>query len=729
MSADSTSTDQLQTQNLQLLDKIDELRAIGVGGLVELPQIVVYGSQLSDKSSVLERISNVTLSTIRDPCDRLVTEIVSRRASHERVRLCIRPGDSRINGEGQRGLRHFTSDEIDISSTPFSFSRKLKELLERASSCMGLSTLALQVNDDVLRVEVSGPQQPDLTLIDLSGLSLFSNTVQNNEEKELIDSILEGYLKSSRSFVLAVLSGKNDCHDQSILKIIKRFDPNQERHLRIAAPPCPTDLGLGKQDPYLQFIKIEDVKSESAWHVLPNGSAEKHHTPDNKLEVQEKEPFDHGKWASLSPDQVGIETLIVRLSSILLCLMRRNLPDLIDDIQNKIWDNELELEKMGAPRATVQEQRQYLIDISSQFGRITNQALNGSYVHEFFGGFREGTTRTGEFEFQRLRAVIQEMNESFEEAMTIRGARRIIQLTGATVDVDSEMKRPNPYMHGWTPVYITQGDMEQEIKDMMHRRGVIEETGRANQLVVGSLFRDQCEPWEMIARAHVLNTWGAVECFVQLVLKHLTNDHTRSSLTESVLRSGLDKMKVCLLEKLGELCLHYKSSHPVPAGRSFLSRIQSSRTKRQVSASNKSTKSNTLPQKSNEQLRAAEIIDHMQAYYKTAIDTFVDNVIILAVENCLLRKLEDIFTGKTVIAMEDHEIEKVAAEPPKTRYKRDRLEDEVSRLHEAMQSLKVFDRDDSMTRAFRDLGKNRNSPSELHKAKSKRGSKSIEVKD
>ena len=256
MSADSTSTDQLQTQNLQLLDKIDELRAIGVGGLVELPQIVVCGSQLSDKSSVLERISNVTLSTIRHPCDRLITEIVSPRASHERVMLCIRPGDSRINGEGQRGLRHFTSDEIDISSTPFSFSRKLKELLERASSCMGLSATALQVNDDVLRVEVSGPQQPDLTLIDLSGLSLFSSTVQNNEEKELIDSIFEGYLKSPRSFVLAVLSGKHDCHDQSILKIIKRFDPNQERHLRIAAPPCPTDLCLGKKDPYLQFIKI-----------------------------------------------------------------------------------------------------------------------------------------------------------------------------------------------------------------------------------------------------------------------------------------------------------------------------------------------------------------------------------------------------------------------------------------------------------------------------------------
>ena len=43
----------------QLLDKIEELRTIGVGSLVETPQIVVCGNQSSGKSSVLEAISRV----------------------------------------------------------------------------------------------------------------------------------------------------------------------------------------------------------------------------------------------------------------------------------------------------------------------------------------------------------------------------------------------------------------------------------------------------------------------------------------------------------------------------------------------------------------------------------------------------------------------------------------------------------------------------------------------
>lgn len=73
-------------------------------------------------------------------------------------------------------------------------------------------------------------------------------------------------------------------------------------------------------------------------------------------------------------------------------------------------------------------------------------------------------------------------------------------------------------------------------------------------------------------------------------------------------------------------------------------------------------------------------------------------------ENCLLRKLEDIFTGKTVIGMDDQQIEEIAAEPPKVRNKRKRLEDDLKRLREAMRALSSLDVDDPLTRAFRVLG-------------------------
>jgi hypothetical protein len=42
---DEDALNQLKGEQSELLDKIDELRTLGVGGLVELPQIVVCGNQ------------------------------------------------------------------------------------------------------------------------------------------------------------------------------------------------------------------------------------------------------------------------------------------------------------------------------------------------------------------------------------------------------------------------------------------------------------------------------------------------------------------------------------------------------------------------------------------------------------------------------------------------------------------------------------------------------------
>lgn len=88
---------QLQSQQSELLDKIDELRGIGVGGLVELPQLIVCGSQSSGKSSVLEAISRVRFPTKGTICTRFATEVILRRKPQTRVKVSIEPGDSRTD--------------------------------------------------------------------------------------------------------------------------------------------------------------------------------------------------------------------------------------------------------------------------------------------------------------------------------------------------------------------------------------------------------------------------------------------------------------------------------------------------------------------------------------------------------------------------------------------------------------------------------------------------------
>lgn len=179
---DEQAMSQLQSQQSELLDKIDELRAIGVGGLVELPQIIVCGNQSSGKSSVLEAISRVRFPSKNNICTRFATEIVLRRNPSDRIKVYIEPGDSRKDEQEQQKLRAFTSES-------FSSSGDLPTLIENAKECMGLSSTdpsSTGFSDDVLKVEISGPDKPELTLVDLPGFYYSSSNEQNEQGMEIV---------------------------------------------------------------------------------------------------------------------------------------------------------------------------------------------------------------------------------------------------------------------------------------------------------------------------------------------------------------------------------------------------------------------------------------------------------------------------------------------------------------------------------------------------------------
>lgn len=454
----------------------------------------------------------------------------------------------------------------------------------------------------------------------------------------IVQGLTEKYMKSSRSIILAVISARADYHLQSVLNMAQHFDPKYERALGIVTQPDILEAGSDEEENYLQFIKNEKVKLQLGWHVLRNRSFETRNISDDERDAQETEFFEKGRWMSLSRDRVGIESLRRRLSSILLIHVRRNLPGLVADIQERISQNEQALTKMGKSRATLQEQRHFLINISSKFARITNQALNGSYVEDFFGGFEDQSTGTGEFAFRRLRAVIRELNEHFAEAMDVRGSRGIIQGFGERLTPkDIEEARLKPYMDDWTPNYVSSEDLENEVKKLARENRGLELPGSPNQLLVGILFRHQCEPWESIAKSHITNSWDSVEFFIQLVLRDITDDNTRPLLMRHLISPELERMKNSLLEKLDELTSYLKGGHPLPVGKSFLSKIKESREKRQLAALRQnlgfqmSLFSTVVPEKtinfndleraasglqsSRDQFAVTEIVAQMQAYY------------------------------------------------------------------------------------------------------------------
>lgn len=92
-------------------------------------------------------------------------------------------------------------------------------------------------SDDVLKVEISGPDKPELTLVDLPGLYYSTSQDQGRKGISIVWGITESYMKNTRSIIMAVITAKADYHLQEVLDMARKFDPQRERTLGIITQP------------------------------------------------------------------------------------------------------------------------------------------------------------------------------------------------------------------------------------------------------------------------------------------------------------------------------------------------------------------------------------------------------------------------------------------------------------------------------------------------------------
>lgn len=89
---------------------------------------------------------------------------------------------------------------------------------------MGISTHGKAFSKDLLRVKVSGPNRPHLTIVDLPELIHSETKHQSASDVELVQDVVQSYMKVPRSIILAVVSAKNDYANQIMLKLARAAD-------------------------------------------------------------------------------------------------------------------------------------------------------------------------------------------------------------------------------------------------------------------------------------------------------------------------------------------------------------------------------------------------------------------------------------------------------------------------------------------------------------------------
>ena len=394
------------TEQMELLDIVDSLRAQGLSEFTPLPQLIVCGDQSSGKSSVLEALSGVPFPRQENLCTRFATEVILRRATTDGIYISIVPAKEK-SGADQTRLQQFRHHLATRDGFP--------ELFEKAKDAMGLSGSAKGFSKDILRVEISGPTQPQLTLVDLPGLIHSETKSQTTQDVELVTSLVAEYMRYPRSIILAVVSAKNDVGNQIVLRRAREVDPQGKRTLGIITKPDTLPKGSSAEATFLSLARNDDVKFELGWHVVKNLDTAIDDNRNQSRDEQEIAYFKESNFKNLSAYSTGIAALRTRLSKVLFNQIRLELPRLVQDIGSKIDLTQSELEKLGPSRSTIEQQRAFLIELSQSFQIICRDAIRGDYEHPFF----QDDTNCN----KRLCANLMNMHFAFAENLRTNGSR------------------------------------------------------------------------------------------------------------------------------------------------------------------------------------------------------------------------------------------------------------------------------------------------------------------
>lgn len=546
---------------LELLNSIDRLRLQGINNYVSLPQIIVCGDQSSGKSSVLEAISGVSFPKSSSLCTRFPTELVLRRGSHVSANISIVPHASRGESE-DKALRGFKESLTDFGDLP--------KIIESAKLAMGLSTLGKAFSNDILRIELTSPDHPHLTIVDLPGLIHSETKHQSASDVELIQEIVQGYMTEPRCVILAVISAKNDFANQVVLKLARSADKTGNRTLGVITKPDTLKPGSQSEADFVSLARNQHVEFRLGWHVLKNMDSEQGAATLRERDAEEATFFAQGAWTELPHASLGIQRLRTRLSKVLLRQIASELPSLLGEIDDKFVACQSQLMKLGKPRVTLDEQRLYLFSFVEQFQNLVKSAVDGTYNHPFFvdAKLEKGYQ-------QRIRAVVQNLNDEFSSEMQQRGHYRKI-VTDHDQDTDDE-----------GPLNITRKLFVEHIQHLLHRTRGRELPGIFNSMIVANLFLEQSRPWERIVNDHVQKVWTAANSFLRLVSAHLADGDTYKAMQQEVFGPAMEAILSEMKIKTAEILAPHKSGHPITYDDSFIQELQSVRRQRLEEATSK----------------------------------------------------------------------------------------------------------------------------------------------
>ena len=213
------------------IDLVDSLRNSGVDQDLNLPSIAVIGDQSTGKSSVLEAISGVHLPRGQGMMTRCALELRMKREETSQWRAVLRTQFFKKRQlQTQSDGHHMTKPE-DVE----------KAVLTAQDKLVG-NERAISLKERIV-LEVTSPDVPDLTLIDLPGIIMNPASDQPSDIVEQVDQLIESYVSRQETIILCVIPCHQDIASNKALSVARQHDKTGKRTLGVLTRADLTEPG------------------------------------------------------------------------------------------------------------------------------------------------------------------------------------------------------------------------------------------------------------------------------------------------------------------------------------------------------------------------------------------------------------------------------------------------------------------------------------------------------
>ena len=181
-------------------------------------------------------------------------------------------------------------------------------------------------SNDVLHLELCGPKQEHLSVIDVPGIFRMTTPgLTTKEDMQMVRGMVRNYMKNPRSVMLAVIPANGDIANQEILEMADELDPAGNRTLGVLTKPDLVDKGA--ENTVIELLEGKSHPLSLGWGIVRNlGQKELETSPGSRTSTERSFFAQESPWDTLDKDKVGIQALRQRLQAILADHIRREFP-------------------------------------------------------------------------------------------------------------------------------------------------------------------------------------------------------------------------------------------------------------------------------------------------------------------------------------------------------------------------------------------------------------------